>query len=792
MVKNPDHRKPSITGRILPSAVFACLAALFLTIGTAAAFLPNGFEVFFTDPQQSCGDPNALDSKFMEFLNGAQDSVNACYFEIRWVTRDCHPNPVETFCAISESVQVQIISDHQFAGGNGDYDTLTACGIEVVYDSMGVCPGDKNYSMHNKMCIVDGRKVWTGSTNNTYSGCWWNNNASIVIDCPDLAQAYEQEFHEMWGTILPNHNDARFHTCKFGHTPVSDTADCNGVAVEYYFSPPSYIENRIVTAINNAQENICFCVYVFTSDDIRTALINAHNRGVRVEGVVDTTCLTTSGHEYNNLVSAGVPVCYVAYDWGYMHHKFMVVDHNTDHDPKVLLGSGNYTYSADTWNDENLLVVHDQNVAALYYNEFRSIRDICASLAGGVSGTVTLDDNIYIGPDTTAVITVTDGDSLVNKDPTAVDTTVVTVQSQNTDTVGELIALVETGINSGEFTGTVGFETTAVPDNGQVAVINGETITVTYNDALDFAGTGVLVTDQAVWYASPDSFPKVFVNEVYPDPATSDDASEFIEIYNPGPRTIDLSGWRIQDKPYYGADIWEFPEGTILAVNEYLVAAKDGSSPPGDGFLEEFGFHADFEYYESPEETTEVDDSLAVNMIQVTFTTGDNEISLRDTSDGVYIFIGSYYTTGIVVDSLVYYAGPGTDNSIGRCPDGGDSIRVFAAPTPGGSNCIGPVDDLTAVLSDTSVVLLWPHVAGGGGADHYVVYRDTLPDFDPQAGDSIGSTMDTIYTDDSPGITKNTVRNYFYAVKAVDTGGYMSEASNVVGEFDKGLLNTSR
>jgi phosphatidylserine/phosphatidylglycerophosphate/cardiolipin synthase-like enzyme len=792
MTKYPGHREAPGSKRTTGGIISVCILALLMTAGTSWAFLPDGFQVYFTDPEQSCGDPNALDSKLMDFLNSAQDSVNACFFEIRWVNYDCHPNPAETFCGISDSVQVQVISDNQFDGSNADYDTLKACGIEVVYDSMGVCPGDKGYSMHNKMCIVDGQKVWTGSTNNTYSGCWWNNNASIVIDCPELAQAYEEEFHEMWGTILPNHNDARFHTCKFGHNPVPDTANCNGVAVEYYFSPPSYIENRIVAAINAAQENIYFCVYVITSDNIRTALINAHNRGVWVEGVVDTFCLQCTGNEYYTLTAAGVPVCYTAYDWGYMHHKFMVVDHNTTGDPKVLLGSNNWTMAGDTQNDENLLVVHDQNVAALYYNEFRSIRDLCAPLAGGTSGTVALDDNVYIGADTTALITVTDDDSLANKDPTAVDTTVVTVQSQTTDTVGELIALAETDVNSGTFTGTVGFETSVAADNGLVAVVNSEQVTVTYNDALDFAGSGRLVTDEAVWYASPDSFPQVYVNELYPDPATSGDGSEFIEIYNPGPRTIDLSGWRIQDKPYYGADIWEFPEGTILAADEYLVVAMDGSTPPSDGFLEEFGFHADFEYYESPEETSEVDDSLAVNMIQITFTTSDNEISLSDANDGVYIFIGSYYNTGIVVDSLVYYTGPGTENSIGRCPDGGDSIRVFTTPTPGAANCVGPVVDLTAVLSDTSMVLIWSPSAGGAGADHYVVYRDTLPDFDPQAADSIGSTTDTVYMDDAPGITKDTGQQHFYAIKAVDAEGYKSEASNIVGEFDQGLMNTSK
>jgi hypothetical protein len=73
-----------------------------------------------------------------------------------------------------------------------------------------------------------------------------------------------------------------------------------------------------------------------------------------------------------------------------------------------------------------------------------------------------------------------------------------------------------------------------------------------------------------------------------------------------------------------------------------------------------------------------------------------------------------------------------------------------------------------------------------------VVYRDTLPDFDPQPSDSIGSTPDTVYVDDSPGVVGDTGTQHFYAVKAVDAAGYKSAASNVAGEFDKALLSTGK
>ena len=40
-----------------------------MTAGTLWAFLPEGFQVYFTDPEQYCGDPYALDSRFMDFIN---------------------------------------------------------------------------------------------------------------------------------------------------------------------------------------------------------------------------------------------------------------------------------------------------------------------------------------------------------------------------------------------------------------------------------------------------------------------------------------------------------------------------------------------------------------------------------------------------------------------------------------------------------------------------------------------------------------------------------------------------
>ena len=48
-----------------------------------------------------------------------------------------------------------------------------------------------------------------------------------------------------------------------------------------------------------------------------------------------------------------------------MHHKVIIIDDST-----VILGSYNFTASADERNDENLLIIHDPEVAALFVEEF--------------------------------------------------------------------------------------------------------------------------------------------------------------------------------------------------------------------------------------------------------------------------------------------------------------------------------------------------------------------------------------------------------------------------------------
>ena len=53
---------------------------------------------------------------------------------------------------------------------------------------------------------------------------------------------------------------------------------------------------------------------------------------------------------------------------GQMHHKVMIIDKQI-----VIFGSYNFTNSAETRNDENLIVAYNTDIAAQFLSEFERV-----------------------------------------------------------------------------------------------------------------------------------------------------------------------------------------------------------------------------------------------------------------------------------------------------------------------------------------------------------------------------------------------------------------------------------
>ena len=120
-----------------------------------------------------------------------------------------------------------------------------------------------------------------------------------------------------------------------------------------YFSPGPDCRIAIEQAMETALDELLICVFTISDDRLSDAIQRAHRNGLTVRVISDNDKMEDKGNDVKRLSLSGVDVR-IDRSPEHMHHKFMVVDGHT-----VLTGSYNWTRSAETRNEENLVVLDD-------------------------------------------------------------------------------------------------------------------------------------------------------------------------------------------------------------------------------------------------------------------------------------------------------------------------------------------------------------------------------------------------------------------------------------------------
>jgi phosphatidylserine/phosphatidylglycerophosphate/cardiolipin synthase-like enzyme len=84
-----------------------------------------------------------------------------------------------------------VVEAQNATGSHAAYGTLSAAGLDVLLD--GNC-----YILHHKVIIIDERTVITGSYNFTSSAERDNDENLVIVDDPNLARAYLDEFARVY------------------------------------------------------------------------------------------------------------------------------------------------------------------------------------------------------------------------------------------------------------------------------------------------------------------------------------------------------------------------------------------------------------------------------------------------------------------------------------------------------------------------------------------------------------------------------------------------------------------
>ena len=134
-----------------------------------------------------------------------------------------------------------------------------------------------------------------------------------------------------------------------------------------YFSPGPDCRMAIEQAMETALDELLICVFTISDDRLSDAIQRAHRNGLTVRVLSDNDKMHDRGNLLERLADSGVNVR-IDRSPEHMHHKFMVVDGRT-----VLTGSYNWTRSAETRNEENLVVLDDPVLAGRFAEEFERI-----------------------------------------------------------------------------------------------------------------------------------------------------------------------------------------------------------------------------------------------------------------------------------------------------------------------------------------------------------------------------------------------------------------------------------
>lgn len=130
--------------------------------------------------------------------------------------------------------------------------------------------------------------------------------------------------------------------------------------IEVYFSPEGGCTAAVLKEVRTAKNDVLVQAYWFTSAPLAQALVEAHQRGVRVRVILDKSRTEKDASQADALLRGGVPTL-IDDKHVTAHNKLIIADGEV-----VITGSFNFTGQAEEQNAENLLVIRDKAIAQKY------------------------------------------------------------------------------------------------------------------------------------------------------------------------------------------------------------------------------------------------------------------------------------------------------------------------------------------------------------------------------------------------------------------------------------------
>jgi phosphatidylserine/phosphatidylglycerophosphate/cardiolipin synthase-like enzyme len=326
------------------------------------------------------------------FLAEAERSLDLALYDVRLPgdPGDVVANALRDAAARGVAVRIAYNADHDERVFPPPPQTEPELIEALPFPTRGI-PGIPDL-MHHKYVVRDGDSVWTGSANWTTDSWTLQENVIVVVDSPQIAAEYAQNFEELWsagdvtgsGEVEPR------------------TVDLEGRQTRAWFTPGhgEELSHRIARAIGRARERIRIASPVLTAGPVIGTLAEvAAEARVDLRGVVDRTQLEQVFYQWreNGRSAWKIPILASVLEHAdfrgkpstrytpesvhdFMHAKVTVAD------DWVFAGSFNLSRSGER-NAENVLEVRDAALAdqlAAYIDTVRERYERMSAPAGAL------------------------------------------------------------------------------------------------------------------------------------------------------------------------------------------------------------------------------------------------------------------------------------------------------------------------------------------------------------------------------------------------------------------------
>jgi len=147
-----------------------------------------------------------------------------------------------------------------------------------------------------------------------------------------------------------------------------------------YFAPGDNLTTIFIDLVDSEEKSIHGAIYMFTDKKIAQALVNAHQRGVDVQIVIDQVSMNSYGkvkflkeNEVSVLVHRTEE--FNPYTMALMHNKFFIFGCNKNKAPLLWTGSWNCTVRGTSYNDENVIIIDDLGLIKSFTENFNRLQD---------------------------------------------------------------------------------------------------------------------------------------------------------------------------------------------------------------------------------------------------------------------------------------------------------------------------------------------------------------------------------------------------------------------------------